>query len=296
MKSRKYINKIYNTNGFTLAELLVTVSIIGVLVAVSIPIFASQLSKSKLAVDQANVRSAKAAALVEYMSSNISEEITYYYNAASGTVQKNIDGISGYGKTTDEKLKVQTGATGDPVSDDGTAAFVAVTIPDELSSGIELAWTTSNIDTPVFGGDTMVTNIINYLLTYGDEDSIKGKPNTERKKNLEEKGSQRLRDLLANTYHVKDLPSKGKACDFLVFTDSPKYESFEDNAIAITFKDSHGAQYIFYKNAIYTTSILASDLEKQIAFDKNNNNNATYTSSIIEKLITNLNGTVLKSS
>lgn len=54
--------------GFTLAELLIVVAIIGVLVAISIPIFTSQLEKSRLAVDMANVRSAKAAAAYTYMS------------------------------------------------------------------------------------------------------------------------------------------------------------------------------------------------------------------------------------
>lgn len=53
--------------GFTLAELLIVVAIIGVLVAISIPIFTLQLEKSRLAVDMANVRSAKAAAAA-YMS------------------------------------------------------------------------------------------------------------------------------------------------------------------------------------------------------------------------------------
>ncbi len=54
--------------GFTLAELLIVVAIIGVLVAISIPIFTSQLEKSRLAVDMANVKSAKAAAAAAYMS------------------------------------------------------------------------------------------------------------------------------------------------------------------------------------------------------------------------------------
>ena len=35
-----------NEKGFTLAELLIVVAIIGVLVAISIPIFTSQLEKS----------------------------------------------------------------------------------------------------------------------------------------------------------------------------------------------------------------------------------------------------------
>ena len=46
-----------NKKGFTLAELLIVVAIIGVLVAISIPIFTSQLEKSREAVDEANLRS-----------------------------------------------------------------------------------------------------------------------------------------------------------------------------------------------------------------------------------------------
>ena len=49
-----------NKKGFTLAELLVVVAIIGVLVAISIPIFTTQLEKSREAVDAANIRSAYA--------------------------------------------------------------------------------------------------------------------------------------------------------------------------------------------------------------------------------------------
>ena len=42
--------------GFTLAELLIVVAIIAILVAISIPIFSSQLEKSRRAVDMANAR------------------------------------------------------------------------------------------------------------------------------------------------------------------------------------------------------------------------------------------------
>lgn len=45
-------------NGFTLAELLIVVAIIAVLVAISIPIFTSQLEKAREAVDLDTVRSA----------------------------------------------------------------------------------------------------------------------------------------------------------------------------------------------------------------------------------------------
>lgn len=49
-----------NKKGFTLAELLVVVAIIGVLVAISIPIFTSQLEKAREATDAANLRAAYA--------------------------------------------------------------------------------------------------------------------------------------------------------------------------------------------------------------------------------------------
>ena len=42
--------------GFTLAELLIVVAIIAVLIAISIPIFTSQLEKSREATDLANLR------------------------------------------------------------------------------------------------------------------------------------------------------------------------------------------------------------------------------------------------
>ena len=49
-----------NRKGFTLAELLIVVAIIGILVAISIPIFTSQLEKAREATDLANIRSAYA--------------------------------------------------------------------------------------------------------------------------------------------------------------------------------------------------------------------------------------------
>ena len=75
-----------NKKGFTLAELLVVVAIIGILVAVSIPVFTSQLTKAKQATNLANLRAAKAAAVAEYLSSDQAGDVTYNYNPAEGTV------------------------------------------------------------------------------------------------------------------------------------------------------------------------------------------------------------------
>ncbi len=72
--------------GFTLAELLIVVAIIGVLVAISIPIFTSQLRKARVAVNQANARAGEAAAYAAYLE-NPSYDIIAY-DIRSGKVAK----------------------------------------------------------------------------------------------------------------------------------------------------------------------------------------------------------------
>ena len=49
-----------NRSGFTLMEMLIVIALIAVLIAIAIPVFASQLEKSREATDLANVRAAYA--------------------------------------------------------------------------------------------------------------------------------------------------------------------------------------------------------------------------------------------
>lgn len=56
-----------NKNGFTLMEMLIVIAIIAVLIAVAIPVFASQLEKTREATDLANVRSAYAQVSTEVL-------------------------------------------------------------------------------------------------------------------------------------------------------------------------------------------------------------------------------------
>lgn len=84
--------------GFTLAELLIVVAIIGVLVGISIPIFTSQLEKSREATDIANLRAAKAAFTSMYLDGDVDTTKTYYYDADAGKIVTTAP--KGYGEGT----------------------------------------------------------------------------------------------------------------------------------------------------------------------------------------------------
>jgi prepilin-type N-terminal cleavage/methylation domain-containing protein len=75
-----------NKKGFTLAELLIVVAIIGVLAGISIPIFTSQLEKSRDAVTISNLRAAYAQAQTAYLTAPSSGTADYSEDANSPVV------------------------------------------------------------------------------------------------------------------------------------------------------------------------------------------------------------------
>ncbi len=77
--------------GFTLAELLVVVAIVGILVAISVPLFTAQLGKARQATNNANLRAAKIAAVAQYMTAEDAGAKTaklYTYDIKTGTVNE----------------------------------------------------------------------------------------------------------------------------------------------------------------------------------------------------------------
>lgn len=74
-----------NKKGFTLAELLIVVAIIGVLVAISIPIFTSQLEKSREATDLANLRAAYAEGSAALLDGDYETDSTSWGQYTAGT-------------------------------------------------------------------------------------------------------------------------------------------------------------------------------------------------------------------
>ncbi len=93
-----------NKKGFTLAELLVVVAIIGVLVAISIPIFSSQLEKAREATDAANIRAAYAAVSTDVLTDPGKEDTQNNVKYTAGT-----DGKGGTYTTTVKAVQKQTG-------------------------------------------------------------------------------------------------------------------------------------------------------------------------------------------
>lgn len=79
--------------GFTLAELLIVIAIIGVLVAVAVPVFTSQLSNAEDAVKKANCRSVLSEATVDYLDGELTVK-SYTYDKVVYTVEASGDVVT----------------------------------------------------------------------------------------------------------------------------------------------------------------------------------------------------------
>lgn len=189
-----------NSRGFTLAELLITVAIIGVLVAISIPVFASQTEKSREATDLSNVRAAYAEVMAEAITENMEyQEKTVplkqkqddWQSADSVTIggithakgERDTDhwkGIPGAGGTCtvsfDSKKGILFDWTGG--SGDGNESGPAINFSEDIHGIVEGTGLLTQHKTPMFEMDSKSPNSVmvpqvekllekNSLLKYG---------------------------------------------------------------------------------------------------------------------------------
>lgn len=102
--AQKHSNRKTRRKGFTLAELLIVVAIIAVLVAISIPIFTSQLHKARVATDWANLRAYYAEIQADFISTGeYNKKVPYEDDNPANSKCEEITFLNG------QKVKMQEG-------------------------------------------------------------------------------------------------------------------------------------------------------------------------------------------
>ena len=121
-----------NNKGFTLAELLIVVAIIAVLVAISIPVFTSQLEKAREATDAANIRSAYAEIMAAALSADdgtVPDPITIKLKQQQNDWQNSFDFPSNLTPGDSQPTKLQEDVQISYDETDGCSINIALTKP-----------------------------------------------------------------------------------------------------------------------------------------------------------------------
>jgi len=84
------MTKLKENRGFSVAELLILVAILGTLIAKNTPVFAAQLRKTRLATNQANTRSAYAAVIAQINLDGVHKDTTYVYDVDSSSLTEEL--------------------------------------------------------------------------------------------------------------------------------------------------------------------------------------------------------------
>lgn len=122
--------------GFTLAEFMIVVVIVGILVAVSIPIFTMQLEKSRQATDLANMRSAAAAAMADWYGMESPSGYSRYYDSGKGIMTDSIP--EGYGKSSADASTFAANLNASGIPNPGASRYVTVNI--DGAGAMSLSW------------------------------------------------------------------------------------------------------------------------------------------------------------
>jgi len=113
-----------NNKGFTLAEMLIVVAIIGVLIAILVPSFTTQLEKARETSDAANIRSAVSECMSNYLAGTTPTSKDVKLSQKTANWQYVTD-ISGSDPTTTNGLKDAASGVTITVSvgTDGTVSY-----------------------------------------------------------------------------------------------------------------------------------------------------------------------------
>ena len=162
-------------NGFTLMEMLIVIAIIAVLIAIAIPVFSSQLEKTREATDLANVRSAYAQVSSEALLGNSETTVTVDLTQKQADWQSvdpvNIGGIVHY------KEQEDTDNWKGVAAPNGTCV-----VSYDKNYGIILTWSgKADPSAPKYPFNTSVTNFFQLLYDteFWKNGAVKNQPNFE---------------------------------------------------------------------------------------------------------------------
>lgn len=179
-------------SGFTLAELMIVVVIVGILVAVSIPIFTMQLEKSRQATDLANMRSASAAAIADWYMVGNGGDYSKKYDAAKGVMTDTVP--EGYGKSSEDSSVFASNLHASGVPNPGTPRYITVSI-DSLGA-VTITW----------GGNSSYLRAVSPYKNQTLVD-LKNMPNSERIKADQETLKAIADEILKQGWKINDLKS-----------------------------------------------------------------------------------------
>ena len=148
-----------NKKGFTLAELLIVVAIIAVLVAIAIPVFTTQLEKSRDSVTVSNIRAAYALAAAEYLTDDgtghTAGDVTVAAPTADGKVIVSVAnvGVEGIDATAGKALSNLEGNLPFTVSDANAQELNKVTGKKGATGTVTVTftYTVNSSAEPAFG-------------------------------------------------------------------------------------------------------------------------------------------------
>lgn len=114
-KMREMIKRVReDKGGFTLAELLVVVAIIGVLVAIAIPVFGAVTDNAKTSAAEAEIRVARAEASVQYLDKGEKGTVGYEVTMSQDGKVKEVKKLgTGQTETTLDAVKTAMEGTAD---------------------------------------------------------------------------------------------------------------------------------------------------------------------------------------